>query len=65
LVVDSITASVPVVLVKASSRITLDTPEVVCTNKLTTDMLEVKQGGKMIGNIGKQNQILNSFDCLL
>ncbi|MCK7442543.1 phage baseplate assembly protein V [Enterobacter roggenkampii] len=48
---DSITAAVPVVLVKASSRITLDTPEVVCTNKLTTGTLEVKQGGKMTGNI--------------
>ena len=48
---DSITATVPVVLVKASTRITLDTPEVVCTNKLTTGTLEVKKGGKMSGNI--------------
>ncbi|HHA1238738.1 TPA: phage baseplate assembly protein V [Enterobacter hormaechei subsp. xiangfangensis] len=48
---DSITATVPVVLVKAETRITLDTPEVVCTNKLTTGTLEVKQGGKMTGNI--------------
>lgn len=30
---ESLTATVPVVLVKASSRITLDTPEVVCTNR--------------------------------
>ena len=48
---DSITATVPVVLVKAETRITLDTPEVVCTNKLTTGTLEVKNGGKMSGNI--------------
>ncbi|WP_196087840.1 phage baseplate assembly protein V [Enterobacter ludwigii] len=48
---DSITATVPVVLVKASTRITLDTPEVVCTNKLTTGTLEVQKGGKMTGNI--------------
>lgn len=48
---DSITATVPVVLVKAESRITLDTPEVVCTNKLTTGTLEVQKGGKMSGNI--------------
>lgn len=47
----SITATVPVVLVKAETRITLDTPEVVCTNKLTTGTLEVKKGGKMTGNI--------------
>lgn len=33
---DSITATVPVVLVKAESRITFVSPEVVCTNKLIT-----------------------------
>ena len=47
----SITATVPLVLVKAETRITLDTPEVVCTNKLTTGTLEVKKGGKMSGDI--------------
>lgn len=36
---------------KATARITLDTPEVVCTNKLTTGTLEVQKGGKMTGNI--------------
>lgn len=48
---DSITATVPVVLVKAETRITLDTPEVVCTNKLITGSLEVKKGGTMKGDI--------------
>lgn len=48
---DSITATVPVVLVKAETRITLDTPEVVCTNKLITGTLEVQKGGTMRGNI--------------
>lgn len=48
---ESITATVPVVLVKASTSITLDTPEVICTNKLTTVTLEVQKGGKMTGNI--------------
>ena len=48
---DSITATVPVVLVKAETRITLDTPEVVCTHKLTTGTLEVQKGGTMRGNI--------------
>ncbi|EJC0563303.1 phage baseplate assembly protein V [Enterobacter cloacae] len=48
---DSITATVPLVLVKAETRITLDTPEVVCTNKLTTGTLEVQKGGKMTGDI--------------
>lgn len=48
---DAITATVPLVLVKASTRITLDTPEVVCTNKLITATLEVQKGGKMSGDI--------------
>lgn len=48
---DLVAVSVPVVLVKAETRVTLDTPEVVCTNKLTTGTLEVKQGGKMSGDI--------------
>lgn len=48
---DSITATVPVVLIKSSTRVTLDTPEVVCTNKLITGTLEVQKGGTMKGNI--------------
>lgn len=48
---DSVTATVPVVTVKASTRITLNTPEVVCTNRLITGTLEVQKGGKMHGNI--------------
>ncbi|EIY4993521.1 phage baseplate assembly protein V [Klebsiella quasipneumoniae] len=47
----AVTSYEPVVLVKASTRVTLDTPEVICTNKLTTGTLEVKQGGKMSGDI--------------
>ncbi len=35
----------------STSRITLDTPEVVCTNKLITASLEVQKGGVMAGNI--------------
>lgn len=47
----SIQATAPNVTVTASGKITLDTPEVVCTNKLTTGSLEVKKGGAMKGNI--------------
>ncbi|MCS2169098.1 phage baseplate assembly protein V [Scandinavium sp. TWS1a] len=47
----SITATVPIVMIKASTRVTLDTPEVVCTNKLITGTLEVQKGGKMSGDI--------------
>ncbi|AVP02525.1 MULTISPECIES: phage baseplate assembly protein V [Enterobacter cloacae complex] len=48
---DSLTAAVPVVVLKAQTRITLDTPEVVCTNKLITSSLEVEKGGTMKGDI--------------
>lgn len=45
----SIAATVPVVTVKADTRVTLDTPEVVCTGNLRTATFEVTGGGKMNG----------------
>jgi len=57
---ESITATVPLVLVKASTSITLDAPEVICTNKLTTATLEVQKGGKMSGNIEHSGGSLSS-----
>lgn len=57
---DSITATVPLVMVKAETRITLDTPEVVCTNKLTTGSLEVTKGGTMKGDITHTGGSLSS-----
>ncbi|TNV09570.1 phage baseplate assembly protein V [Buttiauxella sp. B2] len=48
---ESVVVTVPLLTVKASQKITLDTPEVVCTNKLTTGTLEVQKGGRMSGNI--------------
>ncbi|NDO80092.1 baseplate assembly protein [Citrobacter sp. NCU1] len=57
---ESITATVPVVTVKADTRITLDTPEVVCTNKLITATLEVQKGGEMKGNINHSGGSLSS-----
>lgn len=56
----SLTATVPVVTVKASTRITLDTPEVVCTNKLITGSLEVQKGGTMRGDIEHSGGALSS-----
>lgn len=47
----AVDVSAPKVTIIASQKITLDTPEVVCTNKLTADTLELKKGGKMSGNI--------------
>ncbi|NUL36888.1 phage baseplate assembly protein V [Kosakonia sacchari] len=57
---ESLTATVPVVMVKASTRITLDTPEVVCTNKLITGSLEVQRGGTMRGDIEHSGGALSS-----
>ncbi|MBN3198456.1 phage baseplate assembly protein V [Pectobacterium brasiliense] len=57
---ESLTATAPVVTVNASTRITLDTPEVVCTNKLITGTLEVKQGGEMRGDIQHSGGSLSS-----
>lgn len=57
---ESITATVPVVMIKADTRITLDTPEVVCTNKLITGTLEVQKGGTMKGNISHSDGELSS-----
>jgi len=48
---ESITTTVPTVLIKADTSVTLDTPHVICTNKLTTATLEVQSGGTMSGNI--------------
>jgi len=56
----SVNVTAPNVKVTASEKITLDTPEVVCTNKLTTGSLEVKQGGTMSGNISHSGGRLTS-----
>lgn len=40
----SVVVTCPSVTVTASQKITLDTPEVICTNKLTTGSIEVKKG---------------------
>lgn len=57
---ESLTATVPLVMVKADTRITLDTPEVVCTNKLITGSLEVQKGGVMKGDISHSGGALSS-----
>ncbi|OVZ93437.1 baseplate assembly protein [Yersinia kristensenii] len=47
----SVSVTAPNITCAASVKITLDTPIVECTKHLTTATLEVKQGGKMSGNI--------------
>jgi len=48
---ESIHATAPNIVNTASVKITLDTPEVECTNNLTTATLVVKAGGTMSGNV--------------
>ncbi|WP_034950919.1 phage baseplate assembly protein V [Erwinia oleae] len=57
---DSITATAPTLTLNASSRVTLNTPEVVCTSKLITGTLEVQNGGKLSGNIEHAGGALSS-----
>jgi len=57
---EKVSVTAPEIECHASTRITLDTPEVVCTNKLTTGSLEVKQGGSMTGNISHSGGSLTS-----
>ncbi|MFA1284039.1 phage baseplate assembly protein V [Citrobacter telavivensis] len=57
---ESLTATVPLVLVKADTRIMLDSPEVVCTNKLITGSIEVQKGGTMKGDIEHSGGSLSS-----
>ncbi|EKN3441767.1 phage baseplate assembly protein V [Yersinia enterocolitica] len=48
---ESVSVTAPNITCTASVKITLDTPEVECTNNLTTATLQVMQGGKMSGDI--------------
>ncbi|HDL7730822.1 TPA: phage baseplate assembly protein V [Yersinia enterocolitica] len=48
---ESVNASAPNINCVASVKILLDTPEVECTNNLTTATLNVKEGGTMTGDI--------------
>lgn len=57
---ESATVTVPVVTVNASEKITFSTPEVICTNKLTTSTIEIKQGGKMTGNLDHSSGSITS-----
>lgn len=48
---ESVNVTAPDITCTASVKITLNTPEVECTNNLTTATLQVMQGGKMTGDI--------------
>lgn len=62
---EKVAVTSPLVSVVAETRITLDTPEVVCTNKLITGSIEVKQGGTMTGNIAHSGGGITSNGIVL
>ncbi|MFT4463539.1 MAG: phage baseplate assembly protein V [Sodalis sp. (in: enterobacteria)] len=57
---ESVVVTTPVVLVTASERITLDTPEVVCTQHLRARTLSITEGGTMRGTITHSGDSLTS-----
>ncbi|WP_413742298.1 phage baseplate assembly protein V [Sodalis sp. RH15] len=46
-----VSVTAPQITCTASTRITLDTPEVICTQKLTAQTLDIQQGGTITGNL--------------
>ncbi len=62
---EKVAVTSPLVNVVAETRITLDTPEVVCTNKLTTGSIEVRQGGTMTGNVTHSGGSITSNGIVL
>lgn len=55
-----ITATAPLVQINAAERISLNTPEVYCSDKLTTGVLEVRQRAQMRGEVEHQGGSLSS-----
>jgi phage baseplate assembly protein V len=62
---EKVAVTSPLVNIVATTRITLDSPEVVCTNKLTTGSLEVKKGGTMTGNVSHSGGSITSNGIVL
>ncbi|ROR58440.1 UNVERIFIED_ORG: phage baseplate assembly protein V [Providencia alcalifaciens] len=57
---DEISATTKKVICKASVEIKLDTPNVICTNNLTTATLNVEKGGEMTGNFNHNGGAITS-----
>ncbi len=57
---DSVAVTSPLITCTASTRITLDTPEVICTHKLTTQTIDIQQGGTMTGKLTHSGGNLSS-----
>ncbi|WP_145533789.1 phage baseplate assembly protein V [Yersinia alsatica] len=62
---ESVNATAPNITCAASVKILLNTPEVECTNNLTTATLNVKKGGQMSGNIAHSGGQFSSNGVVL
>jgi len=62
---EKVAVTSPLINCVAKTRITLDAPEVVCTNKLTAGTLEVKKGGSMTGNVSHTGGSITSNGIVL
>jgi len=62
---EKVAVTSPLIDCVAKTRIMLDSPEVVCTNKLITGSLEVKQGGTMTGNVSHSGGSITSNGIVL
>ncbi|WP_315707485.1 phage baseplate assembly protein V [Brenneria uluponensis] len=57
---ESVVVTTKNVTINASEKITLDTPEVVCTHKLTTQTIDIQQGGTITGDVAHSGGSLTS-----
>jgi len=62
---EKVAVTSPLITCVATTRITLDAPEVVCTNKLTTSTIDIKKGGTMTGNLSHSGGSITSNGTVL
>ncbi|MGC6386646.1 phage baseplate assembly protein V [Ewingella sp. S1.OA.A_B6] len=62
---EKVAVTSPLITCVATTRITLDAPEVVCTNKLTTSTIDIKKGGVMTGSLTHSGGSITSNGVVL
>src|SRR5471030_2276554 len=62
---EKVAVTSPLINCVATTRITLDSPEVVCTNKLTTSTIDIKKGGSMTGDLSHSGGSITSNGIVL
>lgn len=62
---EKVAVTSPLINCIATTRITLDAPEVVCTNKLITSTIDIKKGGTMTGSLSHSGGSITSNGIVL